>query len=312
MTITYLRYNEIDKNKWDDCIQHSINGLIYAESVYLDCMAANWDGLILDDYDAVMPLTWKKKFGIKYLYQPAFTQQGGIFSRKAVSPEMIESFIRHAIAKFKFAEFTLNYFNLIDKTNPQVQTTMRNNFILELGSGYENLFENYNPYIRQRLGRLKKFSLLYQHSDDPAEAIALYRELYQHRMPSVTPRDYQRFEKLCNYYFKQQRVIIRKAYTAEKSQLLAMILLLKDGRRLYNIISCMMPEGKKLLANYFLYNEVIREFSHDDIILDFEGSDIPGVSYFYNKFSGFNQQYPFIKFNRLPLPVKLFRVSPRN
>ena len=50
------------------------------------------------------------------------------------------------------------------------------------------------------------------------------------------------------------------------------------------------------LSNYFLYNELIKEFSDEDIILDFEGSDIPGVSYFYNKFSDSNQQYAFVKF----------------
>ncbi len=42
--------------------------------------AGQWDALVLDDYQAVMPLTWRSKFGIRYLYQPAFTQQTGIFS----------------------------------------------------------------------------------------------------------------------------------------------------------------------------------------------------------------------------------------
>ena len=32
-----------------------------------------WDALVLDDYAAVMPLTWRRKYGTRYLYQPAFT-----------------------------------------------------------------------------------------------------------------------------------------------------------------------------------------------------------------------------------------------
>ena len=92
LKITYLTYQEIDKAKWDDCINQSINKLIYAESVYLDAMAENWDAIIMNDYEAVMPLTWKKKFGIKYLYQPAFIQQGGIFSRKKIDGKLIDSF----------------------------------------------------------------------------------------------------------------------------------------------------------------------------------------------------------------------------
>jgi hypothetical protein len=68
--IIYLERHEIDISKWDRCIVNAPNGLIYARSFYLDAMAENWSALVSDDYQYVMPLTWNKKFGIKYLYQP--------------------------------------------------------------------------------------------------------------------------------------------------------------------------------------------------------------------------------------------------
>ena len=61
--IKYLQYKEIDKAKWDVCITNAPNGLIYGYSFYLDCMARRWDALVLGDYEAVMPLTWNKKYG---------------------------------------------------------------------------------------------------------------------------------------------------------------------------------------------------------------------------------------------------------
>ena len=85
MAIRYLPYNDIDKKKWDACIAAADNGLVYAGSMYLDAMAQNWDALILDDYKAVMPLTWKKKYSIHYLYQPFFTSCLGVFG-KNISP----------------------------------------------------------------------------------------------------------------------------------------------------------------------------------------------------------------------------------
>ena len=48
------------------------NGLIYAYSFYLDTMAKHWDAFILNDYEAVMPLTWNKKYGITYYYTSPF------------------------------------------------------------------------------------------------------------------------------------------------------------------------------------------------------------------------------------------------
>ncbi len=307
MNLTYLTYKEIDRNKWDDCIKNSINGLIYAESAYLDSMSVNWDAIVLGDYEAVMPITWKKKLGIRYIYQPPFIQQGGIFFKSKLPVKTMRSFMDEALAKFKFAEFTINYLNLIDWKQADLQETLRNNFIRQLGSGYKNIYATYNSYIKQRLNRLKKFSLQYKHSTDHTGAVELYKELYGNRMSSLTDKDYQQFGKLCKYYFKNNRVIIRHVYNSDGKELLASVLLLKDDKRIYNIISCILPNGKKLLANYFLYDQLIKEFAAENIILDFEGSDIPGVSYFYNKFSGNNQQYAFVKFNRLPLPIKLLK-----
>lgn len=306
MNFTYLTYKEIDKKKWDDCIRQSVNGLIYAESIYLDQMAANWDALILNDYEAVMPLTWKQKWRIKYLYQPAFSQQGGVFSKKKLSEKTIKSFIDEASQKFKFAEICINYQNqLLPEKGLQVK--LRNNFILMLGSGYRNISQRYNTYIKQRLNRLSKFSLHYRHSNDINAAIKLYRKLYGEKMRSVSSKEYLQFENLCQALAIDDRVIIRQVYNTDEKELLATILLLRDDKRIYNIISCILPKGKKLLANYFLYNEVIKEFAAEAIILDFEGSDIPGISYFYEKFASTNQQYRFVKFNKLPLPIKLLK-----
>jgi hypothetical protein len=77
--IQYLSNQQIDKTKWDHCIDNAGNGLIYAYSFYLDNMAKNWDALVLNDYEAVMPLTWNKKYGIHYLYQPFFDGSIGSF-----------------------------------------------------------------------------------------------------------------------------------------------------------------------------------------------------------------------------------------
>lgn len=306
MSLRYLTYKEINKKKWDDCIRNSVNALIYAESIYLDHMAANWDAIVLDDYEAVMPLTWKQKWRIKYLYQPAFIQQGGIFSSKKITAKLTQEFIGLAFEKFNFAEITLNYLNNIDASK-DIKITLRNNFVLQLGKGYESILKSYDPYIAQRLRRLDKFELQYRKSDDISAALKIYKKLYGERMTSVSSKDYTQFEKLCGQLLRKKRVVCRDVYDNAGNELLAKILLLKDENRIYNIISCILPNGKKLLANYFLYNEVAKEFADENILFDFEGSDIPGVAYFYEKFSTENQQYAFVKMNRLPLPVRLLK-----
>src|SRR5580693_3956829 len=133
--IQYLQHHEIDKIKWDDCLDRSSNGLIYAYALYLNHMATHWDALVLNDYQAIMPLPWNKKYGIYYLHQPAFTAMLGIFGN-CLSEEIVKSFLDAIPRKFRLVEMSLNPKNFISGHAFQ----MRNNFVLSLNNKYEDLY----------------------------------------------------------------------------------------------------------------------------------------------------------------------------
>lgn len=306
MSVVYVPYKEIDKNKWDACISQSLNGLIYARSFYLDSMAANWDGLVLNDYEAIMPLTWKKKLQINYLYQPAFIQQGGVFSKTPVTQNMISLFVEKAFSHFKFAEMTFNYGNTNIPPGNDVQWSLRTNYILDLNKPYEALYENYDPGFTKSLRRIKKFHIEYEESADFTSIIQLYKKLYGKRLPYFSAKDFTNFENTCSKLSKENNVITRLAYSSDR-KLLAAVILLKDEKRLYNIISCINPEGKKLEANYYLYDKIIAEFANTNLLFDLEGSDVKGIAGFYKKFNPVSQPYLFARYNHLHPLVKMFK-----
>jgi hypothetical protein len=306
LSVRFISYKHIDKVKWDACIHKAINGLIYARSSYLDTMAEHWDAIVLNDYEAVMPLTWKTKWGIRYLYQPAFIQQSGIFFTTPLSETILESFLHLVQEKFRFAEITLNFFNHIKKNDNSFELSQRNNYVLDLNRSYELLYENYDPAFTKSLRRIQKFEMLYVSSINYKKTVDLYKHLYGSRLPFFSGKSYSQFEKICKELFKNDSLVIRHARSTSNKQL-ASVILLKDEKRLYNIISCITSEGKKLEANYFLYDQIIHEFANTPLMLDFEGSDVEGIAAFYKKFNPENQQYPFIRYNNLPPFVKLFK-----
>ncbi len=65
--IAYLEHKNIDKKKWDACIEQSVNSCIYAYSWYLDAVCKNWTAIVLDDYKAVLPLAPRSKYSIHYI-----------------------------------------------------------------------------------------------------------------------------------------------------------------------------------------------------------------------------------------------------
>ena len=71
MIIKRIKHHQIDFVKWDLAIEKSSAPLIYGYAWYLNTITSNqWDALVVGDYEAVFPMPWKKKFGIKYIYQP--------------------------------------------------------------------------------------------------------------------------------------------------------------------------------------------------------------------------------------------------
>ena len=109
--INYLKHKEIDFVKYDQCIATSQNSLIYAYSWYLDIVAENWDALVLGDYEIVMPLTHRKKYGIPYIFLAPWVQQLGVFSVTDIKEEIIIDFLKAIPRKFKSVDILLNYKN---------------------------------------------------------------------------------------------------------------------------------------------------------------------------------------------------------
>lgn len=297
MELQLLPSNKIDRKKWDECLNSSSNPLIYASSAYLDHMADNWDGIIAEGYAFIMPIPWRKKFGIKYCYKVPFIQQLGVFG-KAVQEDDIKSCIQLMFAWFRYGDYSFNY------QNTRNGGKHCSNYVLSLASNYRSTSFFYGDKLTSDLSKAAKNSLQYEHGTAD-EAMHLFRELYTDRLQGITTNDYDSFYRLCKLKESQNNLIVRKI-SLDKN-ILSISLLMKDKFRIYNLISCTTPNGRNALAGHFLYDSLIKEYSQTGLIFDFEGSDIPGIKHFYKSFGAIEQPYTQIHFNRLPFLLKLLK-----
>ncbi|MFM7710488.1 MAG: hypothetical protein ACKO5C_06195 [Ferruginibacter sp.] len=306
MIITHVTQDQIDRTRWDRCVQQASNARIYGETSFLDHLCDHWDGLIINDYESVMPVPWKQKWGIPYVIQPAFYQQGGLFGKHATDYVVLEHCIQHMRSRFRFAETTLNSQNLANSDNRLYSLAYRQNFVLDIRNTFEQIELRYSSYLAHRIRRSQKNELTIRF-DLPANTIIQeYQQRYARKIKDFTPTDFARFTRYCNYLKSINRLHVLSVHTTE-GEWIAGAILLCDQHRLYNAVSCLKPDGKKQGANYFLYDQVIRTFSGKNLLLDFEGSDIPGIAYFYEKFGGEKEWYPFIRYNQLPRIIRYLK-----
>lgn len=304
--IQYLTHQQIDKVKWDNCIEHADNGLIYGYSFYLDTMSKNWDALVLSNgdhsenvYEAVMPLTWKMKFGIRYLYQPFLTAQLGIFGKK-ITEEKTTSFIQHIPVSFRFIDISLNRNNC--SGIPANFSVNRSNYILDLNKPYETTYQNYRENIQRNIKKALQLGCSFQNDVDVEQVI----ELALHQMKSQGKEEVEninRFRKLYQQLHTRQMAATYGIVSSQK-ELLASCVFFFSHNRAYYILVGNNPAGKTMGASHALIDGFIKLTSGNNILLDFEGSDIPNLASFYRSFGAEHEPYPALKINRLPFYLK--------
>ncbi len=302
MKILYLPHESIDKQKWDNCIDTAANGLIYAYSFYLDAMSKNWDALILDDYKAVMPLTWNKKYTIHYLYQPFFCAQLGIFANN-ISSEIVKAFLENIPSKFKYWDFYLNRDNLF--SIPNYPMYERSNYVLPLQNNYENIAGNFAQSHVRNIKRATQQGNTVQKNIPIADIIALAKEQTKNFSP-ITEKDYDNFSKLFEMLHEKKLAVTYGVYSSQ-NQLTASCAYVFSHQRAYYILVGNHPDGRTSGASHLMIDHFIKENSGENLLLDFEGSSINSLAFFYKSFGATLEKYPGIKVNRLPAIAKLFR-----
>lgn len=293
--IRHLTSENIDKKKWDECIQNSINGLIYAYSWYLDIVSPAWEALIEDNYAAVFPLTIKEKGGIKYFSQPFFAQQLGIFSHNILSEYQIKIFIESIPQDIRFIEININKFN---KSSGNFVLKSNLNHELDLINSYESISSNYSENMRRNLKKAKQYNTQIIKNIKPDDIIDMFKSNKGKQIQIFRDNQYKDLLRLMYLsLFKN----MGKAYGAynEHNQLIAGAFFLVDQKRSIFLFSANSKQGKEKYAMVLLLDTYIRENSEKNHILDFEGSNDLNLARFYKGFGSKPCYYYQLSLNKL-------------
>jgi effector-binding domain-containing protein len=303
MSIQYVDHHQIDPTNWDSAILRSPHPLAYGLFEYLNAVCeSQWDALIYNDYEAVFPLPFKKKFGIKYLVQPVFCQQLGAFgSNVNVSTHHFLS----AIPK-RFLRVRLQLNPYFDQTNEveSIQTkpagiiassrklTTKTNMTIQLSQPLD-----YNKDCKKNLHRLAELPIEYKiNAISIREAIDTYRKAWGKQNPEIEDEHYQLFANACT---DKLSFTVTAHHQKEGDLLGAAIFLItpeNTKRSLHYVCAGPTEAGKSIGVMHGIIDFILNRYKGENMLFDFEGSSIASVASFYKKF-GANEE-PFFCFNR--------------
>ena len=297
--IRYLKNKNIDKISWDKCINNSLNGLVYAQSWYLDIVSPGWDALIEDDYTTIMPLPSKKKILLHYLIQPKLIQQLGIFSVKQISQEVIKQFIKAIPIKFILRDLNFNSYN---ECYEPALFTQRVNYELNINKSYSEISKVFKENTKRNIFKAKQYGLKIEQKSLPD----LFLENY--KLNTNINKDSNSLtilNQIINYTLRNKTGYIIITYDSDNKVIAGAFFIFSMNRLIY-LTSFSGAKGKEFSAMFIIIDFMIDKFSNQQIIFDFEGSMVDGIARFFRGFGA--QPVTYFRY-RYTIPVlnKLFK-----
>jgi len=296
--IKNIHRNELDDAKYNECIEKSSQSLLCAYTWYIDTVVEHWNVLVLNDYEAVMPIPNTKKHFIKYVYPPFWILQLGIFSQ--VEDYNKDDFINCLKESFKFVELRLNSKNEIDCLSKINQFQE-----LQLTSDYESMKESYKSDRKKDLKRAAKNHLLEKWEDSPKKLISLFKNNVGKRTSNIDQQDYEKLNKLMDVCIDRGVGEVLSVYEVDK--LVASAFFLKNKKTITILCSSTDFTNRKNGANTFLIDRAIYKYQQDYEMFNFGGSSIESIANYFLSFGAKSVDYEFLKFNNLPSVLKLFK-----
>jgi hypothetical protein len=302
-SIRYVTHNDLDKSKWDSCIESSSNGIVFAYSWYLDAVCDNWDALVLNEYEAVFPITKKSKFGLNYFFNPIFALQLGLFSKSIVNKAIIEQFINAIPKKLKLIDVQLNFGNYID--NQLFEISTKKCQFIDLSSSYEEISKQYSTNLKRNLSKARKQNCEIVLSVETDNVIKLFKENRGETLKEMKDEQYQRLQILLTELKRRKLGKIYECWLG--NELVASACFSITNNRIVYIKGGSTEKGREVGAMHMIMDEVIHLNSSSKMIFDFGGSSIEQVARFNHSFGAKDYEYQRLYRNNLPFIIKLLK-----
>lgn len=288
--IRFCPHDEIDRTRWNDCIEASPAATLFVSYDFLSAANPAWSALVEDDYTTVMPLPWRHKFGLKYVYNPFYFSRLGIFSAAPVTCAKVSDFLQAMPKSFISIDMNLNESVPDEAAVPSGHLKVSHR--LDLNQPYEAICKEYGSNHKRNIKAARTFEPVIDKTITAEEVITLYRSSRRGNDKSVKMKhaDYAIFLKVCKIA-KQQGLADVWGVRDSDGHLLAGAVFLHDHGRVWFWASGREEERADRKAMFFLMDEFIRQHANEPLVLDFNGSSTESVARFYAGFG--SQRYTF-------------------
>ncbi|WP_312900777.1 hypothetical protein [Chryseobacterium taichungense] len=296
--IRRLKYHEIDFEKYTKCLENSEQRKYSASKLFLDITSKRkWEILVFKDYEAVMPVPFIKKFGIKIVINPKLCQQLGVFSEKD-DIELNELFLNY----FK-KNYNIWYYAFNDKNTFNSSLKKRKNFLI-FPEAYETVRKRYSPKRKRKL-RLDEEILAVSEIRE-IKMDEAYAFISKNMIGAKNKNDKQEFLKIFQDFDDSGSLSI--SVFLYKNRIINAIAVFHDEKTSVLLGTFNEKEFVKLAGSSVLIDSVIKK-NIVNKFFDFEGSEVPAIEEFFRGFRPELKPYCVIENSKKEIVKNFFNLA---
>ncbi len=283
--------HQIDDSLWNRTVNTSLYGYPYAYTWYLDAVCEQWKALANDDFSLIFPIPIKQKLGIKYVYTPWWTQQLGLLTTARDNEKILPTIIKAVMSRVKHINLMLHYGTPIEllRELPKTKIFTHTTYQLNLVHEYSQIW---NGYTDKRRNNIRKALLegLEVHQHIHFEEFMTFFHIRAYRNSEfLTSAQIQVLGRLLIEALDRNRCELWGVYKGRA--LIAVAAFIRSEHYWVYIASATSLTGRKTHAMSLLLDRFFYEHSQENMIFDFEGSDIDTIAKFFKGFGAFPVTY---------------------
>ncbi|SDI36329.1 hypothetical protein [Chryseobacterium jejuense] len=292
--IRRLKYHEIDFVKYSQCLEKSEQRKYSATKDFLDTTAPKqWEILVYNDYEAVMPIPFVRKYGVKIVHNPKLCQQLGVFSDKD-DVNLNEQFLDYLENHYLIRAYPFN-----DSNELRTKFRIKKNFLI-YPDPYEKVYARYSPKRKRKL-RLDEDVL--DHSEIKTVSYNEVKSFIESNMLGLSKEsDLAGFMEIYETAYRLKYLRFLAFYYHGK--IINVIATYSDCNMVALLGTFSDKEYVKLSGASVLIDQMLKE-TIDTHIFDFEGGDIPNIEEFFRGFRPELKPYGIIEHSKKDLFKKL-------
>lgn len=296
--INLIGSDQIDVQKWDDCIRGSVfeNPLAYKWA--LDSLCGRWMGFVVDGYKAVIPIPIGRKFFFRTAQLPPDVQYFGIFCSADINPsEVLSLFLQEQyLETLRF--FLLSFPMVNSGFSSELLIMNRTTYLLHINQPYRVLYSNYSRRHKRNLRHFHETGFSVVRSLD-VDAMLGLRSLQG-------KETYQLF--LSKGQFNQRKSFLQEGVSRDVVRIYYVfdskgevqgggVFVLGNQRIVFFMLSS-TKLGLNHRSGFAIVDAFIREHQGYEGYIDFFGSDIPSIAEFNRGFGATPTPYYNYLINR--------------